>query len=79
MVYDNLGYNPEVQGKIWTSPEQDPQLSGTAARKAWLLTRESIGADLLGGAAGALAAASLLMRESDPAWAQSAITHARYL
>ena len=65
--------------QIWTAPETDPQLSGSAARKAWLLTRETPGADALAGAAGALAAASMVLKHDDPEWALQALKHARYL
>lgn len=58
---------------------QDPFLNGNAPRTAWLLTREAVGHDLLAGAAGALAAASMFLRSSDPNWAAQALVHARYL
>ena len=48
-VIDEQGYDPIANGKIWTSPHQDPQLAGTSRRKVWLMTAQHVGADLLAG------------------------------
>lgn len=67
------------QGKVWTSPSEDPNLTGGAQRRAWLMTREAVGADLLAQAAGALAATSILLKTDDPSFAAAALAHAQYL
>jgi hypothetical protein len=49
VVSDKEGYDPAAEGKVWTTPAQDPALTGDMSRPAWLLTRETPGADLLAG------------------------------
>jgi hypothetical protein len=49
IVSDKEGYDPAAEGKVWTTPAQDPALTGDMSRPAWLLTRETPGADLLAG------------------------------
>jgi hypothetical protein len=48
-VSDQEGYAPAAEGKVWTTPSQDPALTGAMSRPAWVLTRETPGADLLAG------------------------------
>ncbi|KAG1672206.1 hypothetical protein FOA52_002907 [Chlamydomonas sp. UWO 241] len=59
------GFDPVSSSKIWTSPAQDPYLSGDLPRKVWLMTAGMIGADLMGEVAAALASSSMVFRASD--------------
>ncbi len=71
------GFDPVASGKVWTSPEQDPFLAGTAQRKVWLMTRDSIGADLLAEVAAALAATSLVFRNINATFSAEALLTAQ--
>eukprot|EP00955_Chlamydomonas_euryale_P087768 364323-Chlamydomonas_euryale.AAC.17 len=73
-LIDDDGFDPVLQGKVWTSPTQDPQLSGDEARKVWLMTRGRIGADLMAQVSAALAATSLVFKRSDEEFAYRALT-----
>ncbi|KAJ9512105.1 hypothetical protein QJQ45_012739 [Haematococcus lacustris] len=73
------GYSPESAGRVWTGTLQDEALTGSSARRAWLMVRENPGADLLSNVAAALAAASMALRAEDQEWSSLALRHARYL
>ena len=47
IVLEDEGFDPIAEGKVWTVPSEDPQLVGSDPRPTWLLTQDSVGADLL--------------------------------
>ena len=58
----------------WSRPED-----WTKARPAWKVTAQNPGSDLVGETAAALAAASMVFRSADPAYAATLLGHARQL
>lgn len=43
------GFDPVASGKVWTAPWEDPQLVGNATRPVWVMTKDSLGVDVLAG------------------------------
>ncbi|GAX77149.1 hypothetical protein CEUSTIGMA_g4595.t1 [Chlamydomonas eustigma] len=76
-VLAHNGYDPVAQGKVWTSPQQDPFLAGNLTRKVWLMTADHVGADLLADAAGALAATSMVFKNIDATFSARALLTAQ--
>lgn len=72
-LYAQVGEG-ELDHASWSPPE-----TMTMPRRAFKITREAPGSDLAGEAAAALAAAAIVFREEDPAYAQRLLEHARQL
>ena len=73
------GSYPDKQGVRWTDLATDPQLSGSEPRKAWLMTRNHVGSDVLASSAAALAAVAGVFQTVDYAYAELALVHAASL
>ena len=73
------GSYPDKQGVRWTDLATDPQLSGSEPRKAWLMTRNHVGSDVLASSAAALAAVAGVFQTVDYAYAELALFHAASL
>ncbi|GAX77150.1 hypothetical protein CEUSTIGMA_g4596.t1, partial [Chlamydomonas eustigma] len=66
----------------WGRPEQQPQegVKGTVGwRPVWLASASAPGANVAGHAAAGLAAASVVLNDTDPAYASSLLSHAKQL
>ena len=72
-LYGQVGIG-KVDHNRWGRPEDI-----TWARPAFFITAEKPGADLAGGTAAAMAAASILLREEDPDYAMELLSHAKDL
>lgn len=73
VFYAQVG-DGHVDHAYWGPPEDM-----TMARPAWKVDAQNPGSDVAGEAAAALAAASIIFRDSDPAYADQLLTHAEDL